>query len=35
MAEKNPAVQAGRLVVELHPWLVQEGILPDTLESQK
>jgi uncharacterized protein YciI len=35
MAEKDPAVQAGRLVVELHPWLVQEGILPDTLESQK
>jgi uncharacterized protein YciI len=28
LAEADPAVAAGRLKVELHPWLVQKGILP-------
>ena len=28
LAETDPAVQAGRLVIEMHPWLVPEGILP-------
>ena len=28
LAETDPAVQAGRLVIEMHPWSVPEGILP-------
>ena len=28
LAATDPAVQAGRLVIEMHPWLVPEGILP-------
>ena len=28
LAATDPAVQAGRLSVEMHPWLVPEGILP-------
>jgi uncharacterized protein YciI len=28
LAATDPAVQAGRLVVDLHPWMVPEGILP-------
>lgn len=28
LAEDDPAVKAGRMVVELHPWYVQEGVLP-------
>ncbi len=28
LAEQDPAVKAGRLVVELHPWMVQKGVLP-------
>jgi uncharacterized protein YciI len=27
-AEADPAVQAGRLKVEMHPWMVRKGILP-------
>ena len=28
IAEQDPAVQAGRLVVEMHPWMTQKGYLP-------
>jgi uncharacterized protein YciI len=28
LAETDPAVQAGRLALEIHPWQVPEGILP-------
>jgi uncharacterized protein len=28
LAETDPAVQAGRLEIDMHPWLVPEGILP-------
>jgi uncharacterized protein YciI len=26
--EDDPAVEAGRLAIEAHPWMVQKGILP-------
>jgi hypothetical protein len=26
LAESSPAAQAGRIVVEVHPWLVPDGI---------
>jgi uncharacterized protein YciI len=29
LAEADPSVLAGRLVVELHPWMVPTGILPE------
>ena len=28
LAETDPAVQAGRLALDIHPWQVPEGILP-------
>lgn len=28
LTETDPAVQAGRLAVDLHPWMVPEGVLP-------
>jgi len=28
LADTDPAVKAGRLVIELHPWQVPEGVLP-------
>jgi uncharacterized protein YciI len=28
LADTDPAVQAGRLALEIHPWMVSEGILP-------
>jgi len=28
LEEEDPAVKSGRLVVVVHPWLVQRGILP-------
>ena len=28
LAATDPAVQAGRLALEIHPWLVPEGVLP-------
>src|SRR5262249_32973907 len=28
LESEDPAVKAGRLVLEVHPWLVQKGILP-------
>lgn len=28
LAATDPAVQAGRLAIDIHPWLVPEGVLP-------
>jgi uncharacterized protein len=28
LAETDPSVKAGRLTIEVHPWLVPEGVLP-------
>lgn len=28
LAETDPAVKAGRLAIDIHPWMVPEGILP-------
>ena len=29
LSDADPAVQAGRLVSELHPWMIHKGILPE------
>lgn len=29
LSDGDPAVQAGRLVSEIHPWMVYRGILPE------
>ncbi len=29
LAQADPGVRAGRFVVELHPWFVPAGLLPD------
>ena len=29
LAAADPAVQAGRLIVDIHPWMTQAGVLPD------
>ena len=33
LADDDPAVKAGRLVVKMRPWMVKRGILPDPLEG--
>lgn len=29
LADADPAVQAGRLISEIHPWMIHKGILPE------
>ncbi|HEX6543648.1 MAG TPA: YciI family protein [Ktedonobacterales bacterium] len=29
LSDADPAVQAGRLISEIHPWMVHRGILPE------
>ena len=29
LSDGDPAVQAGRLISELHPWMVAKGVLPE------
>lgn len=29
LSDADPAVQAGRLVSELHPWMIHRGVLPE------
>lgn len=33
LANDDPAVKAGRLVVTMHPWMIERNILPDPLEG--
>ena len=28
LAETDPAIQAGRLVIDIHPWIIPQGSLP-------
>jgi uncharacterized protein len=35
LAEADPAVRAGRFVVELHPWMVPTGRLPEPTRTTK
>lgn len=34
LAEKDPAVKAGRLALELHPWMTAKGVLNESLASK-
>jgi uncharacterized protein YciI len=34
LAEQDPAVKAGRLVLELHPWLAPKGVLNESLVAK-
>ena len=29
LSDADPAVQAGRLISELHPWMIHRGVLPE------
>jgi len=29
LSDADPSVQAGRLVSELHPWMIHKGVLPE------
>ena len=29
LSDADPAVQAGRLISEIHPWMIHRGILPE------
>jgi hypothetical protein len=29
LSDADPSVEAGRLVSELHPWMIHRGILPE------
>ena len=29
LSDADPAVLAGRLISELHPWMIQKGVLPE------
>ena len=29
LSDADPAVQAGRLISEIHPWMIFKGILPE------
>jgi uncharacterized protein YciI len=29
LADGDPSVQAGRLMCEVHPWMIQKGVLPE------
>ena len=33
LANDDPAVKSGRLVVKMHPWMIERNILPDPLEG--
>lgn len=35
LAAADPAVKAGRLAVDIHPWMVEKGAIPATAVSPK
>lgn len=35
LSDADPSVQAGRLVSELHPWMLHRGILPEETVRQE